>query len=163
LYYAGLKKFDIANGPGVRVSLFISGCRRGCKGCFNPETWNFKYGKEFDIVTLLELDAAMDDPNVAGLSILGGDPMEPENIEMVEAICRFVKWQHPEKTIWLWTGLMWDDICELPVMQYIDVLVDGPFVQELKDLRLKWRGSSNQRVINVQESLRSGEVVIYSE
>lgn len=163
MHYAGLIKHDASNGPGFRTSLFVSGCRRGCKGCFSKEAWDFNYGKEFSMVTLMELDGALDDPNVAGLSILGGDPMEPENIEMVEAICRFIKWQHPDKTIWLWTGLQWGDICELPVLQYIDVLVDGPFVQELKDLRLKWRGSSNQRVIDVAESLRSGEVVLYSE
>lgn len=160
MHYAGLKKFDIANGPGVRVSLFISGCRRGCKGCFNPETWNFKYGKEFDMRALLELDAAMDDPNVAGLSILGGDPMEPENREMVESICRYMKFEYPDKDIWMWTGFTWDEVRDFGVFKYVDILVDGPFVQELKDLRLKWRGSSNQRVIDVQESLQSGEVVL---
>jgi anaerobic ribonucleoside-triphosphate reductase activating protein len=160
MHYAGLKKFDIANGPGVRISLFISGCRRHCKGCFNRETWDFNYGKEFTMLTLLELDAALDDPNVAGLSILGGDPMEPENREMVEAICRYMKFEHPDKDIWMWTGLLWDEVKDFGVLKYVDILVDGPFVQELKDLRLKWRGSSNQRVIDVQESLLSGEVVL---
>ena len=163
--YAVLNSRDLGNGPGWRVSLFVSGCRRHCKGCFNPETWSFTYGQEFTLQTLLQLDNALDDPNIAGLSILGGDPFEPENIEMVTAICEYVKEWYPEKSIWIWTGydFVEDELIKLPIMEYIDVLVDGRFEQDKKDLTLKWRGSSNQRVIDVAKSSRSGEVVLYCE
>lgn len=160
MYYSKIIERDIANGPGWRVSLFVSGCTRRCKGCFNPETWNFKYGQKFSWETIHELERLVNDPNVAGLSILGGDPLEPENREWVETLCAYVKHNCPGKDIWMWTGYSFEDLTELPVMNYVDILVDGPFVEELKDLRLKWRGSSNQRVINVAESLKAGEVVI---
>jgi anaerobic ribonucleoside-triphosphate reductase activating protein len=156
LFYSALKNFDIANGPGIRVSLFVSGCRRGCKGCFNKEAWDFSYGQEFTTETWLELSALLDNPNVDGLSILGGDPFEPENRETVEDICKHVWLEHPEKTVWVWTGYLWEDINDLPVMQYIDVLVDGRFEESLRDLRLPYSGSSNQRVIDVGESLKRG-------
>lgn len=154
MYYSKIKPLDIANGPGVRVSLFVSGCRNQCPGCFNPETWNFTYGQEFTYETISEIDRALDNPNIAGLSILGGDPFEPENRECVENLCAYVKTFYPNKTVWLWTGYMFEDLRDLDVMRYIDVLVDGPFVADLKDLRLQWRGSSNQRVIDVRESLK---------
>ena len=160
MYYSKIINCDIANGPGVRVSLFVSGCRRGCKGCFNKEAWDFNYGQKFTIETLKELDEALSNPNVAGLSILGGDPFEPENRECVENICAIMALYYPKKSLWVWTGYNYDDIKNTPAMKYIDVLVDGPFVEELKDLRLKWRGSSNQRVIDVQASLKTGEVVL---
>ena len=161
--YATIKPLDIANGPGIRVSLFVSGCRRACKGCFNEEAWDFNYGKEFTWETLHEIEELLKNPNVEGLSILGGDPFEPENRLEVETICAYMKHNRPRKTIWMWTGYSWDDVKDFPVMKYIDVLVDGPFIQGLKDLRLAWRGSSNQRVIDVQESLRTGEVVLRDE
>ena len=157
--YATIKPIDIANGPGIRVSLFVSGCRRGCKGCFNKEAWDFDYGQEFTSDTLWELNKMLDDPHVDGLSILGGDPFEPENRDIVEAICEFVWLWLPSKTIWIWTGFKYEDIKDLPVMQYIDVLVDGPFVEELKDLRLPYCGSSNQRVIDIRASRKAGTVV----
>lgn len=156
MYYGTIKPLDIANGPGIRVSLFVSGCRNRCKGCFNPETWNFKYGQEFTAETFYELKRLLDSDHVAGLSILGGDPFEPENRQTVEDICRLTKLYYPEKDIWMWTGydFIEDGLIDLPVMKYIDVLVDGRFEEDLKDLRLKWRGSSNQRVIDIQESLK---------
>lgn len=158
--YASIRPIDIANGPGIRVSLFVSGCRRGCKGCFNREAWDFNYGQEFTWETLHELEGLLKSPNVAGLSILGGDPFEPENREWVETLCAYIKHNYPKKTIWVWTGYDFEDLCELSVMKYIDILVDGRFEEDLKDLRLKWRGSSNQRVISVAESLKSGAVVL---
>ena len=161
MYYGSIKPLDIANGPGIRVSLFVSGCRNRCKGCFNPETWSFTYGKEFSWETLHELERLLDNPHVEGLSILGGDPFEPENREWVETLCAYIKHNCPEKTIWVWTGYSWEDLRELPGMKYIDVLVDGRFEEDLKDLRLKYRGSSNQRVINVAESLKRGCAIRY--
>lgn len=161
--YATIKYPDIANGPGVRVSLFVSGCRQHCKGCFNKEAWDFNYGQEFTWETLHELERLVNDLNVSGLSILGGDPLEPENREWVETLCAYIKHNCPDKSIWMWTGYLWDDVKDLPVMKHVDVLVDGPFVEDFKDLRLKWRGSSNQRVINVAESLKTCEVVLEEE
>lgn len=161
MYYGTIKPLDIANGPGVRVSLFVSGCRNRCKGCFNPETWSFTYGQEFTSETMLELLRLLDNPNVEGLSILGGDPFEPENRSAVDDICFLVKLLKPTKSIWMWTGYYFEDLKDLPVMKHIDVLIDGPFMQDLKDLRLKYRGSSNQRVIDVAESLKRGCAIRY--
>ena len=160
MYYGAMKKYDIANGPGCRVSLFVSGCRNRCDGCFQPETWSFTYGKEFGCRAHNELMDALEDPNVTGLSILGGDPFEPENRADVLTICQVAKdWFKEDRDIWVWTGYLFEDLKDLPVMKYIDVLVDGPFVKDLKDLTLFYRGSSNQRVIDVQKSLEAGEVV----
>lgn len=152
MYYGRIKNFDISNGPGVRVSLFVSGCRNQCKGCFNPETWNFNYGQEFNWDILHEIEAMLKNPNIEGLSILGGDPFEPENREWVEVICAYVKHNIPGKSIWVWTGYLWEDLRDLPVMEYIDVLVDGRYEEDNRDLRLKYRGSSNQRVIDIPNS-----------
>lgn len=160
MYYAGLNKCDLANGPGFRVSLFVSGCRNRCEGCFQPETWSFTHGKEFTRETLLELMEMLDKDSIEGLSILGGDPFEPENRDCVFDICEQVRKFRPDRDIWVWTGYNFEDLKELPVMRYIDVLVDGRFEKDKKDLRLKWRGSSNQRVIDVAESLKSSEVVL---
>ena len=161
MHYAGLKNFDVTNGPGFRVSLFVSGCRRRCKGCFNSETWSFTYGQEFTYETVAEIDRLLENICIEGLSILGGDPFEPENRDAVERLCEYVKLFHPHKTIWMWTGYLFEDLKDLPVMQYIDVLVDGPFKQELRDFRLPYSGSSNQRVIDVKASLKSGETVLW--
>lgn len=163
MYYAKILPFDVGNGPGFRVSLWVSGCRRHCKGCFNKEAWSFKYGQEFDGETLKELVRLLDNPNIEGLSILGGDPFEPENREAVYEICKLVKFLRPNRSIWVWTGYLWEDLKELPVMKYMDVLVDGRFEEDKKDLRLKWRGSSNQRVIDVAASSKAGEVVLLEE
>lgn len=158
--YSKIKRFSIENGPGCRISLFVSGCRNRCKGCFNPETWNFNYGREFTSETLQELQGLLSDEHVAGLSILGGDPFEPENQQCVYDICRAVREQFGDsKTIWIWTGYHWEDLRDNPIMKYIDVLVDGPFVEELKDLRLFYRGSRNQRVIDIPESNTCGAAI----
>ena len=163
MFYGAIKKLDIGNGPGIRVSLFTSGCRHKCKGCFNSETWDFNYGKKFSWETIHEIERLLKNPNVEGLSILGGDPLEPENRLEVEALCGYVRCNMPEKTIWMWTGYLWEDVKNLCWLKYVDVLVDGPFVEKKKDLRLPYCGSSNQRVIDVQASLRTGEVVLLEE
>lgn len=160
MHYATIKPLDIANGPGIRVSLFVSGCRRACKGCFNKEAWDFEYGQKFSWETIHEIESLLKNPNVTGLSILGGDPFEPENRLEVEALCGYIRCNMPEKSIWMWTGYLWDDIKDLGVLKYVDVLVDGPFIEGMKDLRLPYCGSSNQRVINVQKSLAAGMVVL---
>lgn len=156
--YGKINKTDIANGPGVRVSLFVSGCRNRCKGCFNPETWSFDYGDPFTMRTIEEILEALSPDYIAGLSILGGDPFESENILGVLELCYEAKRLYPDKTIWIYTGYLYEDFKDLPIMEYIDVLVDGPFIEALKDISLKFKGSSNQRIIDVQASRSSGSV-----
>lgn len=158
--YAAIKKTDIANGPGVRVSLFVSGCRRHCKNCFNSETWDFNYGNQFAKNTMNTIIEALSKDYIEGFSILGGEPFEPENREMVFNIVRMVKEKFPEKTIWCYSGFVFEELCESArsILEYIDVLVDGEFIDEKKNLRLKFRGSENQRIIDVKESLKSGAV-----
>lgn len=163
MHYAGIKNCDVANGPGFRVSLFVSGCRNRCPGCFNKETWEFTYGQEFTSETMSELLWALKNPNTTGLSILGGDPFEMENSEAVYHICKKVKERYPDKTIWCWTGYSLDDVWEEPALKYIDVLVDGKFEQDKKDLTLKWRGSSNQRIIDIRKTFETGEVVLLED
>ena len=155
--YAAIKKYDIANGEGIRTSLFVSGCRNCCVGCFQPETWDFTYGQEFSSETLQELLRLLENEHVAGLSILGGDPFEPENQLCVFGICKAVKEKFGHtKSIWMWTGYLFEELMDLPVMDYIDVLVDGRFEEDLRDLTLWYRGSSNQRVIDIPTSLEVG-------
>lgn len=160
--YATIKPLDIANGPGVRVSLFVSGCRNKCPGCFNPETWDFNYGQEFTWDTLHEIEMLLKDPNVSGLSILGGDPFEPENRQWIETLCAYVK-HNIDKPIWVWSGYSFEDLKNLPVMSYIDVLIDGRFEESLKDLRLMYMGSSNQRIIDVQKSISCSSIIRFRD
>lgn len=158
--YANIKNLDISNGPGIRVSLFVSGCRRHCKGCFNEVAQSFEYGTRFGSETLVELLRLLSNPHIKGLSVLGGEPLEPENRVTVLDICKAVRVAFgDEKTIWMWTGYLWEDVKDLPVMEYLDVLVDGPFVEEQKNLCLPYCGSENQRVIDVKMSLRGSELV----
>ena len=169
--YGEIKKTDIANGEGVRVSLFVSGCRRHCKNCFNRMTWDFSYGKPFTEATQEELFEALAPGYIAGLTLLGGDPMEPENQRALLPFLKEVRKRFPHKTIWCYTGYTYADgtlaegevNCEATreLISLLDVLVDGRFVEELKDIRLVFRGSSNQRVIDVKRSLESGSVVLY--
>ena len=169
--YAEIKKTDIANGEGVRVSLFVSGCRRHCKNCFNKVTWDFSYGKPFTQDVQNELLEALAPDYIAGLTLLGGDPMEPENQRALLPFVRRVREELPQKTIWCYTGYTYRDgaieeeqaNCEVTrqFISLLDVLVDGRFVEELKDIRLVFRGSSNQRVIDIQRSIESGSVVLY--
>ena len=147
--YAEIKKVDIANGPGVRVSLFVSGCRNHCKGCFNPETWDFDYGRPFTRETEDEIIEALRPSWIQGLSILGGDPMEPENQEALLPFLRSTKEELPGKDVWLYTGYRLEDVSGSPLLPYVDVVVDGPFVEAEKDISLAFRGSSNQRIIHL--------------
>lgn len=169
--YAEIKKTDIANGEGVRVSLFVSGCRRHCKNCFNKVTWDFSYGKPFTQDVQNELLEALAPDYIAGLTLLGGDPMEPENQRALLPFVRRVREELPQKTIWCYTGYTYREgaieeeqaNCEVTrqFISLLDVLVDGRFVEELKDIRLVFRGSSNQRVIDIKRSIESGSVVLY--
>lgn len=159
MHYSKIKHFDIANGPGVRTSLFVSGCNNHCKGCFNPETWNFNYGEEFTDKTIKEILDSIDNDNITGLSILGGDPLEYANLDMVGKLVKEFRNRFGfSKTIWMWTGYLMEDIAFAPdkrrwdVVRWIDVLVDGKFVLGKKDLKLQFRGSSNQRIIEIQKS-----------
>lgn len=150
--YSGLNTCDTANGPGVRVSLFVSGCSLHCKGCFNKEAWNRQYGKPFTDETLNTLLEALREPYVDGLSLLGGDPLEPYNEAVVERICSLVRDRFPDKTIWLWTGRKYEEVKDKPIMKYIDVLVDGPFIEKFKiNEQGKYYGSSNQRIIPIHQ------------
>ena len=166
--YAVIKKFDIANGPGVRVSLFVSGCRHHCKNCFNKEAWDFNYGKPFTEKTVAEIIEALSPEHISGFSLLGGEPFEPENQENLAELLAKIKKELPNKDIWCYTGFLFEDILAGKVgkietakkmLENIDVLVDGKFVEELKSLDLVFRGSSNQRIINVEKSLDSNSVV----
>ena len=149
--YSGIKNVDIANGPGVRVSLFVSGCRNHCRGCFNPETWDFSYGKPFTTETEDEILIALRPSWIQGLSILGGEPMEPENQQALLPFIRRVKEELPDKDIWIYTGYLLEGIGTSPLLSYTDVVVDGPFMEEQKDAGLAFRGSRNQRIIHLRE------------
>ncbi len=161
--YHKIRKMDISNGPGVRVSIFFQGCSFHCKGCFNPETWDFQGGEEFgeeQIQRILEL--ARED-YITGLSILGGEPMHPNTIEGTLMLTKRFKKAYPSKTIWAWSGFLLEDLMGKEVLSYLDVLVDGPFVESLRNPNLKWKGSSNQRVIDVSKSLKENKVILYEE
>ena len=159
--YLQIRNLDIANGPGCRVSIFVSGCEHRCKGCFNPDTWNFDCGKEFTEDTLNSILKLIEPDYIAGISILGGEPLHPRNREIVLDLVKKFKAVYPDKTVWLWTGYSWEDIVSDLAGSEIDVVVDGRFVEELKDLRLKYRGSSNQRVINVQATFAANNIILY--
>jgi anaerobic ribonucleoside-triphosphate reductase activating protein len=148
--FCGIKKMDIANGPGVRVSLFVSGCRNHCPGCFQPETWDFDYGEPFTKETEDEIIKALRPSWIQGLSILGGDPMEPENQRALLPFLRRVKEELPEKDVWLYTGYLLEKVGTSPLLSYADVVVDGPFVEAEKDAGLAFRGSRNQRIIHLR-------------
>ncbi len=167
--YAEIKKYDIANGEGVRVSLFVSGCRRHCRGCFNSVAWDFSYGRQFTHETERELLEASSPYYIAGLTLLGGDPFEPENRRELVPFLKKFRAQYPDKDIWCYTGYTYRDGTLLEddgegvreLLSLIDILVDGPFIEELKDIRLKFRGSSNQRVLDLKRTISSGNIVLY--
>ncbi len=162
--YNKIRKMDIANGPGVRVSIFMQGCCFNCKNCFNPETHDFNGGKEFSDETIEHILSISDKEFIKGLSILGGEPMHPKNIDGSGKLAKVFKTRFPEKTVWVWTGFLFDrDLKDKEALKYVDVLVDGQFVEELKNPLLKFRGSSNQRIIDVQKSLAEGKVVVLSD
>lgn len=169
MHYGEIKKCDIANGEGVRVSLFVSGCTHHCPGCFNQDTWDFGYGRAYTDETEQEILDALSPSYISGLTLLGGEPFEPANQEVLVRLLRKVRIRYPQKTIWCYTGYLFDR--ELrgesrarcahtdEMLSMLDVLVDGRFVEAKKDIRLVFRGSSNQRIIDVKKSLETGEVV----
>lgn len=171
--YAQIKNCDIANGPGVRVSLFVSGCTHRCKGCFNEIAWDFNYGEPFTQQTVDMLLEMLAPGHIKGITLLGGEPFEPENQPAIVDFLRQLKAKYPEKSVWAFSGYLFDrDILTGKLgpweitreyISYLDVLVDGPFVLEKKDLSLRFRGSSNQRIIDVPATLEKGEIVLWED
>ena len=173
LNYASIKDCDIANGPGIRISLFVSGCTHHCKGCFNREAWDFDYGTPFTQQTIDEILKMLSPGYIKGLTLLGGEPFEPQNQGSIVDLLRQIKAKYPQKSIWAFSGYLFDrDIMSghlgdpeitKKYLSYLDVLVDGPFIEAKKDLMLRFRGSSNQRLIDVQKSLTAGAVVEWED
>ena len=170
--YATIKNCDIANGPGVRISLFVSGCTHRCKGCFNEVAWDFDYGEPFTQQTEDKILSMLAPSHVKGITILGGEPFEPQNQPAVVGLLRRIRAELPEKSVWAFSGYLYENLLAGRVgdgevtkefLSYLDVLVDGPFVEEKKDLMLRFRGSSNQRLIDVPASLKKGEVVLWED
>lgn len=159
--YNKIRKMDISNGPGVRVSIFMQGCAFHCKECFNPETWDFKIGNEFTDETINRILEISDKEHISGLSILGGEPMHEVNIEGTTKLAKKFKEKYPDKNIWVWSGFTFESLKNKEVLNYIDILVDGQFKVDLFSPLLKWRGSSNQRVIDVKKSLKKNEIILY--
>ena len=171
--YATIKNCDIANGPGVRVSLFVSGCTHRCPGCFNEEAWDFDYGQPFTQETIDTILNMLKPAYIKGLTLLGGEPFDPKNQSAVVELLRQVKAKYPQKTIWAYSGYFFDrdilagrlgpaEITE-EYIRYLDVLVDGPFVQSRKNLSLRFRGSDNQRIIDVPRSLEAGQIILWQD
>lgn len=170
MYYGEIKNCDIADGVGVRISLFVSGCRNHCPGCFQPETWNFEYGKPYTAETQEQILEMLAPEYIDGLTLLGGDPFEPENQRELLPLIRECRKRYPGKNIWAYTGYLYEDLmagekhpcceCTKEMVSSLDVLVDGPFREELKDLSLQFRGSRNQRLINVPETLKQDRIVL---
>ena len=161
--YNKIRKMDISNGPGVRVSIFMQGCSFNCKNCFNKETHDFCGGKEFDDSTIERVLELCGNENIEGLSILGGEPMHPKNIDGTTKLAKAFKEKYPNKSIWSWSGYSFDnDLKDKEVVKYLDVLVDGQYNDDLRNPTLKWKGSENQRVINVQESLKDSRIILFN-
>ena len=173
MYYADIKKWDVANGPGVRVSLFVSGCTHRCKGCFNEEAWDFHYGNPFTKETEDEILKEMEKSYYHGFTLLGGEPFEHENQKVLAPFLKRVRETFPEISIWCYSGYVFDKeiLAEMlpkweetkEMLQYIDGLVDGRFVEELKQVNLLFRGSANQRLIDVKNSMKDGRVVLWNQ
>ena len=168
--YSGIKTHDVANGIGVRISLFVSGCTHHCKGCFNPETWDFCYGEPFTEKEEQKIIDALAPAYIKGFSLLGGEPFEPENQKVLLPLLEKIKATYPKKDIWCYTGYMLDrellkesrartDVTD-KMLSYIDILVDGEFIEDEKDLSIRFRGSRNQRIIDVKETLKTGNIVL---
>ena len=170
--YATIKNCDIANGPGVRISLFVSGCTHHCKGCFNEGAWDFDYGEPFTQQTIRTILDMMKPGYIKGLTLLGGEPFEPENQGPIVELLRQVKKAYPQKSIWAFSGYLYEKITSHTLgdwavtqefLSYLDVLVDGPFVEEKKNLALRFRGSENQRLIDMPATLASGKIVLWED
>ena len=160
--YARINPTDIANGTGVRVSLFVSGCDRHCPGCHNEQAWDFNFGTWFKETTMHRILSRLDEDFIDGLTILGGEPLHPKNIDTVREIVKMVRERYPEKTIWIYTGYTYEEL-DTDILQMIDVLVDGAYIESLHDITLRFRGSSNQRIIDVPATLESGGIVLWKE
>ncbi len=171
--YADIKQYDVANGLGIRVSLFVSGCTHHCKNCFNKENWDFHFGNPFTEAEIEKILEYLKPSYVSGLSLLGGEPFEPENQPGLLTLVKKVKEVYPDKDIWCYTGYLFDeDICgkmldQVPetreLLACIDVLIDGPFIEERKNLKIRFRGSDNQRIIDVKKTMEAGEIVLWEE
>ena len=162
--YMAIKKVDIADGIGVRVGLYVAGCHRHCEGCHNSDAWPFDSGNPFDDRAKTELMDILRHPWIEGISILGGEPLDPENRdEVFELIFNILQIFEDTKTIWVYTGYTWEEVLHLPAMWMIDVLVDGPFIADQRDLSLRFRGSRNQRIINVSASLMDGQIHLWQD
>lgn len=161
--YIRIDKDNLLNGDGVRVVLWTVGCNHLCENCHNPETHNPNNGVLFNEIAKQEIFNELEKDYTAGLTLSGGDPLFPASRDTITQLCKEVKEKFPNKNIWCWTGFTYEQIKDLEIMNYIDVLVDGRFVQELKDTALKWRGSSNQRVIDIKETRKKGEIVLYCD
>ena len=162
--YNKIRKMDIADGPGVRVSIFMQGCTFNCKNCFNPETHDFNAGKEFNDDTIKRVLELCDNDNIEGLSILGGEPMNSQNIEGTTKLAKAFKEKYPNKNLWAWSGFLFDrDLKNKEVMNYLDVLVDGQYMDCLSNPSLKWKGSENQRVIDVKKSMAENQIVTFND
>lgn len=160
--YASIRKIDIQNGPGIRVSLFTQGCNIGCKGCFNTEIWSYSGGKSFDTEERDLILNLCDKPQIAGLSILGGEPLSTLNYnELYDLLVNFRK-RFPNKDIWMWTGRIFEEMTEdqLDIVKLCDVIIDGPWIQDLGDFSLKYKGSSNQRIIDIKETFKNNKIVL---
>lgn len=160
--YATITKQDMLNGDGIRAVFWVTGCSHHCKGCHNPETWDENYGKPVTKDTYKELALALEPDYISGVTWSGGDPLYCGNRKELENLIMFVH-DNFQKTQWLYTGFLWEDIKDLEIIKYIDVLIDGPYIEEQRNISLKWRGSSNQRVIDVQKSLKLNKVVLYCD
>ena len=173
MYYADIKSYDIANGEGCRVTLFVSGCTNHCKGCFQPETWDFHYGQPYTKDTEEYILNLLQNPHIEGLTILGGEPFEPFNQAELVNLLHIVKQKFPLKNIWCFTGFVYDkDLLKGQrkhtnatdeMLSYIDVLVDGPFTLQQRDISLYFRGSRNQRILDMKQTLQTGSIVLYHE
>lgn len=161
MHYHHITKNDMLNGDGLRVVLWVSGCGHHCEGCHNPFTWDPDDGLTFDKQAKEELFEALDKPHISGITFSGGDPLHPANRQDVSVLMNEIKQKYPDKTIWLYTGYKWEDIKHFGMLSRVDVLVDGRFDKNLKDSKLMWKGSSNQRVIDVQKSITCGDIVLH--
>lgn len=158
--YHNITKDDMLNGDGLRVVLWVAGCTHHCHNCQNPETWDIKGGIPFDKDAKDELFEALNKDHISGITFSGGDPLHPQHRDEVFALAKEIKEKFPTKTVWLYTGFLWEDIADNPNLQYLDVFVDGEFMEDLKDVNLPWVGSSNQRVINVQKTLKENNICL---
>lgn len=159
--YHNITKDDMLNGDGLRVVLWVAGCAHACPGCHNPVTWDPEGGLPFDEAARREIYEELEKDYVSGITFSGGDPLHPANMQGVTELARQIRSDFPDKTIWLYTGSTWDEVRDLEVIRYVDVLVDGPFREDEKDSTLHWKGSANQQVIDVQKTLKTGEVVLH--